>query len=56
MKSANWIKTFTYIVYCQTGVRSDMARKIMEELGFKHVINMTGGYTAWVAAGLPVEK
>jgi rhodanese-related sulfurtransferase len=45
-----------YIVYCRTGVRSSAARDIMEEAGFKHVINMTGGYSDWVAEGLPVEQ
>jgi rhodanese-related sulfurtransferase len=45
-----------YVVYCQTGVRSAMTRKIMEELGFKYVLNITGGFNAWLAAGLPVEK
>jgi rhodanese-related sulfurtransferase len=49
-------KDFTIIVYCQSGVRSTKARQIMEELGFKYVINMTGGYGAWVDAGLPVEQ
>jgi rhodanese-related sulfurtransferase len=49
-------KTFTYIVYCQTGYRSNLARKIMGELGFKYIINISGGYAAWVAAGLPMEK
>jgi len=49
-------KNFTHIVYCRTGVRSDMARDIMVGLGFKYVINMTGGYADWVSAGLPVEK
>jgi rhodanese-related sulfurtransferase len=45
-----------YIVYCRTGARSAAARDVMEELGFEHVINMTGGYMAWVAAGLPVNQ
>jgi rhodanese-related sulfurtransferase len=49
-------KNFTYIVYCRTGVRSNQARNVMKELGFKYVINMTGGYTDWVAVGLPVDK
>jgi rhodanese-related sulfurtransferase len=46
----------TYIVYCNSGIRSDIARDILEELGFPFVINMTGGINAWVAAGLPVVK
>jgi rhodanese-related sulfurtransferase len=45
-----------YIVYCRTGSRSSAARNVMEELGFKHVIKMTGGFTDWVAAGLPIEE
>jgi len=45
-----------YIVYCQGGGRSAAASKVMAELGFKHINNMTGGILAWEAAGLPVEK
>ena len=54
-KVARLDKNFTYIVYCRTGMRSSAARDIMEEMGFKHVINMTGGYADWLAAGLPVD-
>ncbi len=54
------INSFTkdkiYLVYCQGGGRSAAAIKVMAELGFKHIINMTGGFTAWVAAGFPVNK
>jgi rhodanese-related sulfurtransferase len=49
-------KNYTIIVYCQSGYRSNLSRKKMEELGFRYVINMTGGFSTWVAAGLPVEK
>ena len=49
-------KTKLYIVYCRTGVRSSAARDIMEATGFKHIINVTGGYADWLAAGLPVDK
>jgi rhodanese-related sulfurtransferase len=49
-------KNYTYIVYCQTGYSSNLARKIMEDVSLKYVINITGGYAAWVAAVLPVEK
>jgi phage shock protein E len=49
-------KTYTYVVYCQSGYRSNLARQKMESLGFKHVINLTGGFSAWVKAGLSVEK
>ena len=49
-------KNSTYLVYCQTGIRSAAASKIMAELGFTNIYNMTGGFTAWQAAGLPVIK
>lgn len=49
-------KNFTYIVYCRTGARSAMARSVMEELGFKYVINMSSGYSAWLSEGLPAEN
>ncbi len=45
-----------YLVYCQSGGRSAAASKVMAELGFKHISNMTGGLSAWVAAGFPVKK
>ncbi len=44
-----------YIVYCRTGARSSTARDIMEVIGFRHVINMTGGILAWEASGLPFQ-
>jgi len=49
-------KNYTYIVYCASGSRSNMARNVMEELGFKSVLNVTGGFKAWIAAGIPVEQ
>lgn len=45
-----------YLVYCGTGMRSAAASRVMAELGFKYIYNMTGGYTDWVAAGLPVVQ
>ena len=39
----------TYVVYCQSGGRSAAASKIMiQELGFKNVKNLEGGYSNWV--------
>ncbi len=40
--------TKTYIVYCRTGRRSADASKIMtEELGFKKVSNLLGGFSEY---------
>jgi hydroxyacylglutathione hydrolase len=36
-------------VYCKTGYRSSIASSLLERAGFKQVINLTGGYDAWMA-------
>lgn len=35
------------IVYCRSGNRSGMASLFMEQLGFKNVVNLTGGMLGW---------
>jgi rhodanese-related sulfurtransferase len=37
------------IVYCAVGGRSKGALKQMEQLGFNYVLEMKGGYNAWLA-------
>lgn len=46
----------TVLVYCAVGGRSMWARQLGESMGFTHMLDMQGGFQAWVAAGLPVEK
>ncbi|MBM4177906.1 MAG: rhodanese-like domain-containing protein [Ignavibacteria bacterium] len=41
------------VVYCARGGRSASATEKMASWGWKNVTNMTGGYQAWSAAGLP---
>ncbi len=43
------------VVQCQSGARSAIAASILQRAGFD-VTNMTGGYQAWTAAGLPVAS
>ena len=31
------------VVYCQSGIRSKKALKILEDIGYKNVYNLTGG-------------
>lgn len=50
-----WDKGKTYFLYCATGNRSGKAAKLMEEAGFKHIVNI-GGYKDLKAAGLPVKE
>ena len=42
-----------YLVYCQSGGRSAMATDAMWDMGFYGLYDMTGGFMAWVDAGLP---
>ncbi len=49
-------KTVPIICYCAGGIRSALAAKSLEGLGYRNVASMTGGFTAWKNAGLPVEQ
>ncbi len=46
----------TYLIYCRTGRRTELALGMMQELGFKKAYHMTGGITRWKAEGLPSVK
>jgi molybdopterin/thiamine biosynthesis adenylyltransferase/rhodanese-related sulfurtransferase len=46
----------TVVLYCQTGLRSLLAGKVLKELGYPNVINLQGGYQKWVQSGLPVVR
>lgn len=47
--------TTPIVVHCQSGARSAIAASLLERLGFPNVTNLIGGFSAWNAAGLPVE-
>jgi glyoxylase-like metal-dependent hydrolase (beta-lactamase superfamily II)/rhodanese-related sulfurtransferase len=42
-------------VICAGGFRSSAATSILERLGFKKLLNVLGGTSAWIKAGYPVE-
>ena len=42
--------------YCASGYRANIAASLMQSRGFKHVHNVPGSWSAWTAAGFPVEK
>jgi hydroxyacylglutathione hydrolase len=44
----------TLVIICGTGYRSTVAVSVLERAGRTGVINLTGGMSAWHAAGLPV--
>ena len=41
------------VVYCAGGTRSALAARSLEELGYKNVASMTGGFNGWKNKGLP---
>src|SRR5436309_7418046 len=41
------------VVYCAGGVRSALAAKTLQDLGYSHVYSMRGGFTEWKNNGLP---
>jgi rhodanese-related sulfurtransferase len=49
-------KSKTYLLHCRTGVRSTSACKLLGEMGFSHLYNLSGGISAWESAGKPVVK
>ena len=44
------------ILYCGGGFRSALAADSIQKMGYKNVISMDGGYSAWVDAGYPIEQ
>ena len=42
-------------VICAGGYRSSAATSILRQMGFKDLLNVTGGTSAWIAAGYSVE-
>ena len=45
----------SYAVYCHSGNRSAVATSYMAEHGFKNIVELAGGITAWQADGRPVS-
>jgi rhodanese-related sulfurtransferase len=49
-------KNAKIVVYCGLDLRSPLATKSMNDLGYKKAVNMIGGLKAWKEAGYPVLK
>lgn len=52
---ANLDKSKTVYVYCLSGGRSSSAAGQLKEMGFKSIVNLSGGMLAWQSANLPVS-
>jgi len=46
-------KEKTVVLYCAGGVRSLMAGTTLQQMGYKNVISMSGGFGAWKGNGFP---
>jgi len=44
------------VTQCAAGARSAIAASVLRRKGFTDVSDLTGGYDAWVQAGLPTER
>jgi rhodanese-related sulfurtransferase len=44
------------ICHCGGGGRGALATESLQKMGYKNVRNMSGGFKAWKAAGLPTTK
>jgi phage shock protein E len=49
-------KSKTYFVYCASGNRSGQATTQMNQKGFEHLYDLTGGINRWKAVGFPVVQ
>src|SRR5579859_4763565 len=46
-------KSKTVVLYCAGGIRSLMAGTTLQQMGYKEVISMAGGFGSWKGNGLP---
>lgn len=44
------------VLYCGGGYRSALAADALQKMGYGEVFSLAGGWRAWQAAGLPVER
>lgn len=44
------------VMYCGGGFRSALAADSVQRMGYRNVLSMAGGWSAWQDAGAPVEK
>ena len=44
------------VLYCRGGFRSAIAAEALQRMGYKNVISLHSGFSAWLNAGYPIEK
>lgn len=43
------------VLYCGGGSRSSLSALTLQQMGYRNVMSLTGGFRAWKEAGRPVE-
>jgi len=49
-------KQTTMVLYCGGGFRSALAADTLQQMGYRNVISLDGGWRAYQESGLPIEK
>lgn len=49
-------KSKPVILYCDAGNTAPRAAGLLKARGFTNVVNLAGGFRAWLQGGLPVER
>lgn len=44
------------LIYCRSGARAGNAKRMMQKLGFKKVLNLKGGIKKWKSKGMTTKK
>ncbi len=44
------------VLYCGGGYRSALAADALQKMGYSNVYSLAGGWKAWIAAEMPVER
>ena len=49
-------KSTELILYCGGGFRSALAADVLQQMGYRNVFSMAGGWKAWKDSGAPTEE
>jgi len=49
-------KSTELVLYCGGGYRSALAADVLQNMGYRNVWSMAGGWKAWQESGAPVEN
>lgn len=49
-------KSTEVILYCGGGFRSALSADVLQQMGYRNVYSMAGGWKAWQDSGAPIES